>query len=543
MQTRRDILLFMGGGAAGAFLTPAPWRLVTDAAIWSENWPGIPRPARGEITTRYTNCALCTAGCAVRARCVNGQPVSLAGALCAFGLTGHHLPYHPHRLKQGTPDEAAAAAAIAKCAPTEKVAVLDPLPGRAASSTYQRAMAALKNGVYLAPPIPAPVDLSKARTVLSLGVPLLNGWGTPANVHAARANFHLIQAEPFESPTAALADEWLQILPGSEAALVQALKGPSAAPSTGLTEKQIADLASEQPLILSDSGTDDRFLSSVSSLPDNSIRVLFIDESLPGAHIPWAAIEKKLVRDNPVVIAFAWSSQGYARHAQFALPTAVYPELTTDIPPAVDSPVATFRLSTSLLAPPAGMVDPTAFIAKLAGIDPGNPLQDRANAIHKAGIGTVFTPSDGKTTPIKDLKPEAFWKSLNEGATWSGGARTVPQAVLGGAGDSPAQSPASPLVVAFTTPIPATLASPLMSKLYQDSDLRLPPNTAALHPDTARASNLADATRAILQTEYGACPIALSTDSSIPPGMLAISPGPEVLDICTAHTRAKVVPA
>src|ERR1035441_6806389 len=228
-RTRRDILLFMGGGAAGAFFTPAPWRLVTDAAIWSENWPGIPRPARGEITTRFTHCALCPAGCAVRARCVNGQPVSLAGALCAFGLTGHHLPYHPQRLKQGTPDEAAtaAAAAIAKCAPAERVAVLDPLPGRTASSTYQRAMAALKNGVYLAPPIPAPVDLSKARTVLSLGVPLLDGWGTPANVHAARATFRLIQAEPWESPTAALADEWLPILPGSESALAQAMKDRS----------------------------------------------------------------------------------------------------------------------------------------------------------------------------------------------------------------------------------------------------------------------------------------------------------------------------
>jgi len=82
-----------------------------------------------------------------------------------------------------------------------------------------------------------------------------------------------------------------------------------------------------------------------------------------------------------------------------------------------------------------------------------------------------------------------------------------------------------------------------MSKLYQDSDLRLPPNTAALHPDTARAAGLASATRATLQTTYGACPIALAPDPSIPPGMLAISPGPEVLDICGAHTRAKVVPA
>ena len=77
--TRRDLFKFVGGSAAGALLTPAPWRLITDTALWSENWPGIPRPAEGEIRARYTNCSLCPAGCAVRARCVGDQPVSLAG--------------------------------------------------------------------------------------------------------------------------------------------------------------------------------------------------------------------------------------------------------------------------------------------------------------------------------------------------------------------------------------------------------------------------------------------------------------------------------
>src|SRR5215471_17629844 len=76
-NTRREVFKFAGGAAAGALLTPAPWRLITDAALWSENWPGIPRPARGEIRAKYTNCSLCTAGCPVRARCVADQPVSL----------------------------------------------------------------------------------------------------------------------------------------------------------------------------------------------------------------------------------------------------------------------------------------------------------------------------------------------------------------------------------------------------------------------------------------------------------------------------------
>ena len=115
---RRDIFKFAGGAVAGALFTPAPWRLITDTALWSENWPGIPRPVRGEIRAKFTNCALCPAGCAVRARCVGDQPVSLAGVrggLCPFGLTGHHLPYHPARLRQGPIEEATRAVAQRRC--------------------------------------------------------------------------------------------------------------------------------------------------------------------------------------------------------------------------------------------------------------------------------------------------------------------------------------------------------------------------------------------------------------------------------------------
>ena len=109
-STRRQVLMFAGGAATGVLFTPAPWRLITDTALWSENWPGIPAPPRGEIRTRYNNCSLCTAGCAVKARCVGDQPVELSGvpghplshgAMCAFGLAGHHLPSLPSRVKQG----------------------------------------------------------------------------------------------------------------------------------------------------------------------------------------------------------------------------------------------------------------------------------------------------------------------------------------------------------------------------------------------------------------------------------------------------------
>ncbi|HBW17605.1 MAG TPA: hypothetical protein DEH11_00595 [Actinobacteria bacterium] len=82
---------------------------------------------------------------------VAGHPLS-HGAMCAFGLAGHHLPYHPARVTRGPVQEAAAAVAAAmdRLGENEHVAVLDLRPGRTASWTYRRAMAAVKNGVYVA---------------------------------------------------------------------------------------------------------------------------------------------------------------------------------------------------------------------------------------------------------------------------------------------------------------------------------------------------------------------------------------------------------
>ena len=578
--TRRSVLLFAGGSAVGVLFTPAPWRLITDAALWSETWPGVPVPERRELHTRYTNCSLCAAGCAMRVRCSGDQPISLAGvpqhplskgALCAFGLAAHHLPYHPARLKQGPVQDATAAvaAAIAKCGPGEHVVTLDLRPGRTASWTSRRAMAAVKNGVYATASggFDAAVDLTKVRTVVSFGVPVLDGWGTPGNVIAARAGFRLIQVEPVESRTASMADVWLRIRPGSEDVLAQAFSGavtPAAASEvTGIPESQIAALATELKqagpvLVLGTSAMESSPgtivarreapvpaewqkaapITEFASLSDGSIRVLLIDESTAGDYLPWPAIEKKLVNDGAVVVAFTSSQEGYARHAQYALPVGVFPEVAEDVPPAVDSPAAAFRISTSLVAEPAGIVKPEQFIAQAAGLTIGETLRERADAIHQAGRGTLFTYADGKSAAVKDIKADDFWKALNTGGCWidaaDGKAPAVRMAAVSPA-KPVAETPDLPLVVVFTRELPP--ASPILSKVYQESNLRLAPNRVALNP----SCGLEDGTAATLQTVLGKCPVEVTLDAGIPPGAVQVTALPAVLDLCASGARAKVV--
>jgi hypothetical protein len=321
--TRRNAVKFIAGSAVGAMFTPAPWHFIRDTALWSESWPGIPEPKHGPITYKTAQCTLCPGGCAVKARCVADQPVSLAGVdggLCPLGVTGHHLPYHPRRLKSGPVEEAKAAVqgALARGA---RPAVLDLLPGRPASAAYRQAMAERK-GFYMTPPQPGvTVDLAAAKTVISVGAPLFEGWLPPAKVWAARNAFRLVQIEPMLSRTAALADEWLPAC-ADVAALARKYEGPVLVIDAGMTAEVVAlnrELGGWGKTVLP---VDTRAPDAV---PDGAIGVLYIDESGPGAYLPWPEIAPKLAPD-AVVVALTWWRDGYARHTRLALPTPVYPE-------------------------------------------------------------------------------------------------------------------------------------------------------------------------------------------------------------------------
>jgi hypothetical protein len=591
--TRRNLLKFVGGGAAGAMLTPAPWRLITDAAMWSENWPGIPRPAHGEITARFTHCTLCPAGCAVRARCVAGQPVSLTGvkphaishgALCPWGIAGHHLPYHPARVRQGPVKEATAAVAraIAQRGAGERVAVLDLRPGRTASWIYRRAMAAMDGGLYLTPRQPAyAVDLAAAKTVISFGAPLFDGWGTPGNVFAARSNFRLIQIEPVETRTAALADVWLPIQPGSEFMLAAALAGnmtlAEAALITGAKEQSLtavqeaaeggqavvlaADPASPLMSLNEKYGALGRTVverseapvpeawtkaapaTTMATAPDGAIRVLLIDESLPGGYIPWRKIAPKLAPD-AVVVVFTSTSDGYARHAQYVLPTAVYPETAEDIGPAIDTVAAVFRIAAPLIAPVVPAVDPARFVEHLAGLPTSDSLRERAGAVHKGGRGTLVDYTAAKSTAVKDVTADDFWKTLNQGGCWMDDSanRTAPEhLVFPAAGEPPRDE--RPLTVVVAEPRRGGLESPLMSKLERESNLRLAPNRVALSPDGARASGIENGDRAVFETALGRLSVVVTIDPSVPAGVVEVAGGPRIADLCGGNRRARVVRA
>ncbi len=107
MLDRRNILKFLVAGAAASLLTPLPWKLMDDSAVWTQNWPWIPAGAAGKVSFARTSSKLCPSAAGMRVQLVGGRPVRLLpdpehplslGGISALALAEAQLLYSPARV-------------------------------------------------------------------------------------------------------------------------------------------------------------------------------------------------------------------------------------------------------------------------------------------------------------------------------------------------------------------------------------------------------------------------------------------------------------
>jgi anaerobic selenocysteine-containing dehydrogenase len=667
--TRRDVLWGLGGGLAGATLTPVPWKLLDDTSIWTQRRHALPVPPRGPVTFRPSACTLCPAGCALRVRCVGPRPVAVLGearhpigaGACAIGLTLHHLAYHPLRLAEpavrvnGRREPVALEAAVGRVAQAferagkagRRVMVLDRRPGRVVSCAWRGLLAALPQGLYascsgegetlavlqegLAKPQPLGLDLERTRTLVSLGAPVLEGWGRPGRLLAVRKGLRVVQVDTWRSPSAALADEWVPLSPGGEGPLALALahvaaREPGAEVSedlrrflagfsprdmalrTGVPPERVEALAralvQQSPtvaigggdpgagplpkdaeraiallnLVLGSVGREGGFVprhplpeagsdaagasTRLADVPAGSVGVLLVDAADDGRALPGPLLRRVLAQDAVVVSLLAFDG-ALAREADVVVPAPAPLEAWDEVLPTADASVASYSVAAPILSAPAGATDTVAFVQSLAaalhvevgGATHEERLRERVAAIHAAGRGRLVARSEGEYAEAPVSSADALWEALVAGGCWIDEAQPpTPLAVR-----SPLPTMASLerwrereaggtdlSLVSFAARGTAgtTPPSPLLTKLYQESNLRSGATTAALSPGTAQRLGLVDRQPVRVESPSGAVRAEVRIDAGLPPDRIALAAGPDpaVLHPGTSTTARGALP-
>lgn len=272
--SRRCFLSFVIGGAAGTTLSPLPWKLLDDASIWSQNWPWTPVPPDGEATYVNSTCTLCPGGCGISVRKIDDRVVKIEGAdghpvnnggLCMLGLSGAQMLYSPYRIKtplkrvgkrgQGHWEALSWEAAISEVADKladirrqanpHSVACMAATDKGTVAQLLQRLLSAYGSPNFIRMPSvedayesalrltqgldgQVGADVERADFILSFGCALLDGYRSPVRMIQANSKWKathgkLIQIEPRLSNTAAKADQWVALTPGSEADLALAM--------------------------------------------------------------------------------------------------------------------------------------------------------------------------------------------------------------------------------------------------------------------------------------------------------------------------------
>ncbi len=267
MKVDRRSFLGLGLGAvAGVAVSPVGLKLTDDSSIWTQNWPWTPVPVDGKVNFEKSVCSLCPGSCGISVRKIDNRPVKIEGqdgypasdgGVCLHGIAGLQYLYDPSRVKtplkkngdkfekiswndaieliSGKLDD------LRKKGTPEKFACIADKEHGSVSGLFKRLLKTFGSPeFYTMPSLESYLELTastlhgKGKTiafdlensdfVLSFGAGIIEGWGSPVSCFKANASrkvrhAKLYQIEPRLSNTAANADRWIPVNPGTEADL------------------------------------------------------------------------------------------------------------------------------------------------------------------------------------------------------------------------------------------------------------------------------------------------------------------------------------
>ncbi|SHN61626.1 menaquinone reductase molybdopterin-binding-like subunit QrcB [Desulfovibrio litoralis] len=262
---RRTFIKFLAGAGAGITVTPVPWSLLDDVSIWTQNWPWIPSNIPGANNFVPTVSKYCPSNLSYMVRLVDDRPVRtlpnqehpLGGGLTSLAAAEVQMLYSPSRvqspLKRG-PDGKLVRVTWEEAFDTltkelqKAKSSLVAISGDETSSITELLSAFVNatgsQDTFLMPSENANVtkawslmggkgipcyDIENSDYVLAIGANILESWGTVVSNRRAFAKrsengssdvkAKYVFAGAMQNNTAAGADVWLPLKPGTEAIL------------------------------------------------------------------------------------------------------------------------------------------------------------------------------------------------------------------------------------------------------------------------------------------------------------------------------------
>ena len=271
---RRCFLSLAGGLAVGHLLSPVPWKVTDDLAIWTQNWPWTPVPENGPVTYRNTVCTMCPGGCGIKVRMVKDRAVKIEGktdypinegSLCPLGYSALQYLYGPSRVRSpmrrtgergsgqfeaiswedAIAEVTSKLEALRKNGKPQTLACISGSDKGTLAHLFKRLLESYGSPNFIRTPSGRDAhelsaylaqgqenknigfDLENSKFILSFGTGLFDSNGSPGyqfKVYSRFGGDHtLVQVEHRLSHTAARANQWLPAKPGTEGALALGL--------------------------------------------------------------------------------------------------------------------------------------------------------------------------------------------------------------------------------------------------------------------------------------------------------------------------------
>jgi anaerobic selenocysteine-containing dehydrogenase len=261
--SRRSVLSFLVGGALGTLVTPIPWKLQDDSAIWTQNWPWIPRLEYGKVGAKPSISKAAGEGAPVMITTRDGYPVTTMGnkanplsrgGLDALAASEVKLMFSPARVQQPMKKDGAGSFQPisweeAEQLLVEKLEAAGPRVGCVSgdpTGSANEVLAGLLKGLgsttYFLMPTDEHVqvkawqglmggvgipgyDIENADAVLMIGADCFECWGPTVRNRKAfdtakptdgKSTTTFAYAGPVQNRTAAVCDSYIGIKPGTE---------------------------------------------------------------------------------------------------------------------------------------------------------------------------------------------------------------------------------------------------------------------------------------------------------------------------------------